>query len=331
MSKLKAWHVLVPTVILMVAAPVLGYFLKVKPSVEQVTSMQEEIRQEYEVAARAQIAQAELDRAIAEAANVENELNALKTQRIPLGSGNPWWRSVRAGTAFTPGGGTFRMGPQDQVVELADGMPAMFDVFFELREDLGPALRQYFDSTGVAVSNFSLPAPEFNTIVRAVDLLMPVPLTPTGLTTAGVPGIRGQAQGGAGAMTVQGRYEDVLRFLRRAGNAPRLLRIDGPITMSAVPGTGGKEVSATMRMTVYLLPNLPPDQLSELASLAGQLGAAAAGGGGAMGGMMGPGMPGMMMGPMMGGGASGGGASVPPAAAGGGATSAGGGTGASGG
>jgi len=95
-------------------------------------------------------------------------------------------------------------------------------------------------------------------------------------------------------MTVQGRYEDVLKFLRRAGNAPRLLRIDGPVTISAVPGTGGQEVTATMNMTVYLLPNLPPDQLSDLASLLGQLGSASGGGGG---GMMGPGM---MMGPMMG-------------------------------
>jgi hypothetical protein len=280
----------------MIAAPVLGYFLKVKPAVESVDEMQTQIEAEYQEAARLNVAQAELDQAMAQAAVVENELNALKAQKIPLGAGNPWWRSVRQGTAFTPGGGTFRMGPRDQVVELADGMPAMFDLFFELREDLGPALRQYFDASGVAVSNFSLPAPEFN---QSPSLMVPVAITPTSLTTSGVPGLRGEAQAASGSMTVQGKYEDVLKFLRRAGDAPRLLHIEGPISITAVPGTGGEEVYATMNMTVYLIPNLPPDQLAQLASLLGELDTSGAG---AMGGMGGMGMMGPMMGPgMMGG------------------------------
>jgi len=316
MSKLRAWHILVPTVLLVVAWPVAGTFALYKPSKQQVDDLARQIDEANKKAAMIHVREAELDQAKAISAQVQSELLQMKSLKMPVAAGNPWWRELRGGMAFTPGSARIRMGERDQVVDLPDGYPLMFDMLFELREDLGPVLRNYFNSTGVAVCDFSLPAPELRAY-DALELIQPIRLIPTGTpVTTGVPGLVGSAQSGGGRMTVQGKYQDVLRFLRRIGDAPRLIRVDGPIVITAVPGmggAGGDEVVATMDMSVYLLPNLSPDMMSQLGPALAAAGGGGAGGGGMGGGMMGGMMGGMGMGAGMGGG-MGGGAGAPPSA-----------------
>lgn len=270
MSKLKAWHILVPTLIIAIAAPVATGFASVKKKKEEVTRISGEIATAQDKAAQLEVKKAELQQAQYETAVVAKELSQIKNAKLPVWSGNAWWRELRQGMALTPGPASIRVGEAGTVVNLPDGVPAMFDVWFMLREDLGVALRDYFDATGVQVDyDLSLPAPRVAPYTTT-DLLIPVPIT---------------------NVRVRGPYKDVLRFFRRLGDAPLLIAVTGPVTFRPVEGSLGAEVTATTSLNVWIFPNLPPDQMVQLLTLlAGAGGASQPAAGGGMGGMgvMGP-------------------------------------------
>lgn len=310
MSKLKAWHILVPTVVLMLAGPVTVWFTSVSKQKAEVAATDEKITAARETAAERDKAEAELQQAQLETAVVAKELGTIKNAKLPIWSGNPWWRSLRQGMAFMPGAASIRVGESGTLVNLPDGMPAMFDMWFLLREDLGVQLRDYFDAAGCQVTyDLNLPTPQVSPYSTPSSLVLQVPLT----------GVR-----------VQGKYDEVLRFFRRLGYAPLLIQVLGDVTFAPVAGSEGDEIVATANLVVWIFPNLPPDKMSDLlpivASALSGGGAAAAGAGamGPMGGMGGGSAAGpMAMGPPGGGagppampagtaGASGGGGSPPP-------------------
>jgi hypothetical protein len=280
MSKLKAWHILVPTLIIAIAAPVATGFASVKKQKEEVARLKGEIETAQDKAAQLEVRKAELQQAQYETAVVAKELSQIKNAKLPVWSGNSWWRQIRQGGALTPGPASIRVGESGSVVNLPDGVPAMFDVWFLLREDLGVALRDYFDATGVQVDyDLNLPTPRVAPY-STTDLLIQVPIT---------------------NVRVRGPYKDVLRFFRRLGDAPLLIAVTGPVSIRPVDGTAGAEITATTDLNVMIFPNLPPDKMADLlallASAGGASAAAPAGGGmGPMGPGMGPGM-GAGMGP----------------------------------
>ncbi len=279
MSKLKAWHILVPTVILVIAAPAGIGFGKVKKTMEEVKAADEQIKQAYEAAAELHVKEAELQKAQFETAVVTKELSQVKDAKLPVWSGNGWWRDIRQGMALRPGPASIRVGEQGVPVSLPDGMATMFDVWFLLREDLALQLRDYFDSAGVDVQyDLILPTPEVK-LYTAADLVMQIPIN---------------------NVRVRGPYEDVLRFFRRLGYAPLLISVQGPVSFAPVDGTNGAEITATTNMVVTIVPNLPPDQMADLLPMfagggGGAAAAPAAGGGMTPSPMGSPGVPGAAM------------------------------------
>lgn len=293
MSKLKAWHILVPTLILTIAAPVGIFFGVVKKDKEAVEAVDAEIATHQEKARQIEIKKVDLQEAKFATAHIAKELTSVKSAKLPMGSTNPWWNALRGGNTLVPGPATIPLGERGELVSVPDA--AMLDMWFLLREDLGLMLKDFFESTGCEVSSFTLPDPRMEPYSET-DLAMTIPLS---------------------NLTVRGSYENVLRFLRRLGEAPLLMTVQGPVTLTAVPATEGREVTANLTIIVQLFPNVSPDRMSDLAGMLAAAGsAAAATGGGGMGPMA-------MGGPSaMGGGPTMMGASAPAGGSGGGATAA---------
>jgi len=299
MSNLKALHILGPTLILTIAAPIGIYFGVVKKDREAVASIDAEIEQYQQKAVQIEIKKVELQEAKFATAHVAKELSSVKSAKLPIGSTNPWWNALRGGNTLVPGPATLPLGERGELVSVPDA--AMLDMWFLLREDLGLMIKDFFESSGCEVSSFTLPDPKMEPYSE-LDLVMTIPLSD---------------------LTVRGSYENVLRFLRRLGEAPLLMTVEGPVSLTPVPNTNGREVTARLSINVRLFPNVSPDRMSELAPMLAASGAAAAlaGGGGGRGGgpgMLGPGMmgPGMGAGGGMGGGPMATGVAASPSAGG---------------
>lgn len=324
MSRLRAWHIMVPALILVVGAPAVIYFWKIRPMSEQIQTLRTEIEQSQQTAAQIAVREAERDAEQMRLAALVEDLASTLSAKMPLGASNPWWRSERYGNAFTAGPARIRVSETGQTVQLPDGYAYDLDVHFELSEDLPRVLKNFFESCGVAVTTFTLTESGGGVAVSgALPPPIVVSLTPGGgaplqyrvattddgtVNVEFAGGLTGRVADGQGwqpvpatGMAVAGPYEDVLRFFRRVGSAPRLLAVEGPVTISPLLDTNGEYVVASItRLNVYLLPRATSETAADLYQSLIALGAAGGGaGGGPAGGPAMGGMPGM--GPMGGG------------------------------
>jgi len=142
-------------------------------------------------------------------------------------------------------------------------VPAMVAHWYELQEDLPPAIEEYLESTGcTVVSGFALPAPKIEEPTLGPASFMRLP-----------------AQGGF-PVTMRGSEEQLRELYTNLKEFRRVATISG---LSVNPVGNGDKLEASFSMTIYLLAEGPSD--------AGGGGAAAGPGGGGMGMPQMPGAP----------------------------------------
>jgi hypothetical protein len=141
-------------------------------------------------------------------------------------------------------------------------VPAMVALWYELQDDLPPAIETFLESTGCTIqSGFALPAPQIQKPTLGPASFMRIP------------------QQGGFSVTVRGTEEQIRDLYTSLGNFDRVATISG---LTLQPVGNGDKLDASFTMTIFLLAEGP----------AAAPAAAAPGGMGAMGGAMGPMGPG---------------------------------------
>jgi len=239
MSKLRPIYVLIPGILLVGIA--IGVFLfvllpPVKSDIAKMVGQRDQERSKAEQKAQVEKRLADAERKLEEqTAKLER---FMKSRSIPL-------------SLFQPN-------------------EAMIKYWYELQEDLAPALEEYIEASGCRIiQGATLPAPQ----------MAPPTLGPSNF-------IRIPQSGGL-SFTLQGTMAELRKLYTGLNQFRRVATIE-PLDLR--PVGSGEELEANINVVVYLLAEGPEGAAGGAAAAPGAAGGAAPG----MPGMMGPGGPSMM-------------------------------------
>lgn len=269
MSKIRPWMVLVAGAVLIAGILASGLIKFILPNQKAIAAAQQreqaakaEIWTEEQLQQKIKEAEQGREEARQQAEAAGEEFEWFLNNKMPYVARNEWWRAMRLGHGLTVQPFSTRYGPTNTPIVFERGRGLMLDMWFELREDLGPLIYQFFEDSGCQVGPFSLPAPQMSPY-GAGPITIPI------------------------SFTVVGEYERVLNLMRRLGDFPRLISVGG-FSLTPVAGTSGRVVQTNLPATIHILPRVEASQLTG----GGALPAAGAAGMPGMG-MPGMGMPGM--------------------------------------
>ncbi|MGQ9732257.1 MAG: hypothetical protein ACUVX8_13425 [Candidatus Zipacnadales bacterium] len=255
MSKLRPLYVIIPGIVLIIGAICVFAFVLLPPVNEQIKTVTEERDKEKGVAETRPQVEARLEEAERKLDEQTAKLTTyMRTRSIPISTYQP--------------------------------VEAMIKFWYELQEDLAPALEEYIESSGCRIiSGAALPAPT----------MAPPTLGPSNFIR--IP------QSGALNFTVRGTMEEIRKLYTSLNKFERVATIE-PLDLT--PVGSGEELDANVNIVVYILAEGPEGG-------GGAAPGAAPGAGPTMGPSMGPGMGPSAAAPSMGPGAGGGPAGGPPA------------------
>ncbi len=256
MSKLRRWHILVVGIAVPVIILVLGFFLKIRPLREEAARLRSQAEEARAYAEREEEFKQGVEDAKRQREIASRDWRWFRRNKMPYVARNPWWRSIREGHAWQPHDFWTPLGSSGGHVLFRGEHALAYDFYYELSEDLGPLLKEFIEASGCDVSDFSWGMPSE---------------IASNLTSAN---IRSYALNVT--LTITGEYEKVLNLIRHLHKFPRLIGITS-LSISAVPGSAGRIVQATMPVTIYLLADVSPTELLGGGAAPTEAGAAAAG------------------------------------------------------